>query len=57
MYLVRPDGYVGFADPDASPLKLERYLDSRGLRPLDTPAPRTSPGQSRLADEPTGSGP
>jgi hypothetical protein len=56
MYLVRPDGYVGFADPDASPLKLERYLGSRGLRPLDTPAPRTIPGRSRPVDEPTGSG-
>ena len=57
MYLVRPDGYVGLADPEADPTKLERYLDGRGLRPLDTPAPRTSPGQSRLVDEPTGSGP
>ena len=57
VYLVRPDGYVGFADPDASPLKLERYLDSRGLRPLGTPAPRTIPGQSRPVDEPSGSGP
>jgi len=36
MYLVRPDGYVGLADPEAGPTKLERYLDDRGLRPLTT---------------------
>jgi hypothetical protein len=37
VYLVRPDGYVGLADPEASPAKLGRYLDSRGIRPLNTP--------------------
>jgi len=33
MYLVRPDGYVGLADPDASPAVLERFLNEWGLRP------------------------
>ncbi len=32
VYLVRPDGYVALADPDASASKLEAYLDGRGLR-------------------------
>ncbi len=31
-YLVRPDGYVGFADEDASPGPLEEYLDSHAVR-------------------------
>jgi 2-polyprenyl-6-methoxyphenol hydroxylase-like FAD-dependent oxidoreductase len=34
VYLVRPDGYVGLADPEASPATLERYLDTRCMRPL-----------------------
>ena len=34
VYLVRPDGYVGLADPDAHPAKLENYLDTRGIRTL-----------------------
>jgi 2-polyprenyl-6-methoxyphenol hydroxylase-like FAD-dependent oxidoreductase len=33
VYLVRPDGYVALADPDASASRLEAYLDGRGLRP------------------------
>ena len=37
-YLVRPDGYVGLADPHASATNLERYLDSRGLSPLGSSA-------------------
>ncbi len=32
-YLVRPDGYVGLADPEASATKLAAYLDGRGLEP------------------------
>src|SRR5712671_4370207 len=32
VYLVRPDGYVALADPDASASTLEAYLDGRGLR-------------------------
>jgi len=47
LYLVRPDGYVALADPDADPTKLERYLESRGLRPLNTSETRAIPGQSR----------
>jgi len=31
-YLVRPDGYVGIADPAASAATLERYADERGLK-------------------------
>lgn len=34
VYLVRPDGYVGLADPEGWPGRLERYLDSRRIRPL-----------------------
>src|SRR3954451_24114988 len=40
VYLVRPDGYIGLADAEASPIKLERYLDSRGVRPRATTAER-----------------
>ncbi len=32
LYLVRPDGYIGWADPEASAAKLEWYLDSQGIR-------------------------
>jgi 2-polyprenyl-6-methoxyphenol hydroxylase-like FAD-dependent oxidoreductase len=31
-YLVRPDGYVGLADPNGDPRNLERYLDRRAIR-------------------------
>jgi hypothetical protein len=31
VYLVRPDGYVALADPDASAPRLETYLDERGM--------------------------
>ena len=34
VYLVRPDGYVGLADPAANPASLERYLDTRRVRPM-----------------------
>jgi 2-polyprenyl-6-methoxyphenol hydroxylase-like FAD-dependent oxidoreductase len=30
-YLVRPDGYVALADPEASAAKLQAYLDERGM--------------------------
>jgi len=33
VYLVRPDGYVALADPDASVSRLEAYLDARRVRP------------------------
>ena len=36
VYLVRPDGHIGLADPDASPARLEQYLDTRGVLPLST---------------------
>jgi hypothetical protein len=32
VYLVRPDGYVGLADPRAEPAALGAYLDARGLK-------------------------
>jgi hypothetical protein len=58
VYLVRPDGYVGFADTDASPPNLERYLDGRRIRPLNTALPPpTIPGRGRLMEEPAASGP
>ena len=31
-YLIRPDGHVALADPLHSPARLERYLETRGLR-------------------------
>jgi hypothetical protein len=34
VYLIRPDGYVGFADRDASADYLQQYLTDRQLRPL-----------------------
>jgi hypothetical protein len=34
IYLVRPDGYIGLADADASAASLEIYLDTRLLGPL-----------------------
>jgi hypothetical protein len=33
VYLIRPDGYVALADPDASASRLQAYLDARGLPP------------------------
>jgi hypothetical protein len=39
IYLVRPDGYVGFADDEGSAEKLDRYLDDWRLLPRATPAP------------------
>jgi 2-polyprenyl-6-methoxyphenol hydroxylase-like FAD-dependent oxidoreductase len=39
VYLVRPDGYVGLADPEASPARLERYLDATA-----------APGSAHLGD-------
>ncbi|MDB5458277.1 MAG: FAD-dependent oxidoreductase [Caulobacteraceae bacterium] len=31
VYLVRPDGYLGLADPVGDPVRLTAYLDERGL--------------------------
>jgi 2-polyprenyl-6-methoxyphenol hydroxylase-like FAD-dependent oxidoreductase len=33
LYLVRPDGYVALADPDADPRRVVRYFEQHGLRP------------------------
>lgn len=33
LYVVRPDGYVGFADPEPGAAALDRYLGDRGLLP------------------------
>jgi 2-polyprenyl-6-methoxyphenol hydroxylase-like FAD-dependent oxidoreductase len=38
LYLVRPDGYVGFAAARADVAALAAYLDERGLAPLDNTA-------------------
>lgn len=32
LYLIRPDGYVGLADPDADPERLRGYFRARALR-------------------------
>jgi len=32
LYLIRPDGYVGFAAPEQSAARLATYLDARGVR-------------------------
>jgi len=58
VYLVRPDGYVGLADADAGPAKLERYLDSRGLRPLRGPdLPAILARDHHPSTAPAGTGP
>jgi 2-polyprenyl-6-methoxyphenol hydroxylase-like FAD-dependent oxidoreductase len=31
LYLVRPDGYIAMADPDADPERLGRYFSNRGI--------------------------
>jgi 2-polyprenyl-6-methoxyphenol hydroxylase-like FAD-dependent oxidoreductase len=33
LYLIRPDSYVGLADPTGSPGVVERYITARGLSP------------------------
>jgi hypothetical protein len=39
VYLVRPDGHVALADPNARPSTLERYLDEWKVEPRpDRPA-------------------
>jgi len=43
-YLVRPDGYVALADPEASAARLQAYLDERGVI--------TSSSSSRRAPRP-----
>ncbi len=43
-YVVRPDGYIGLADPEASPATLARYLDACALRPAPRPERRARAG-------------
>lgn len=52
VYPVRPDGYIGSADPGAGPAKLERHLDSRAIRPLNTPGSWAAPARGGPANEP-----
>ena len=45
LYLVRPDGYIAWADATALPARLAAYLDAWDAKPLHTPAGRSdSPG-------------
>jgi hypothetical protein len=37
-YLVRPDGYVGLADPEAKATVTTSYLDARKIAPREVPA-------------------
>ena len=49
VYLVRPDGYVGLAEPCGEAAALGAYLDSRGLNPrgLDGSGPETRSPETR----------
>jgi 2-polyprenyl-6-methoxyphenol hydroxylase-like FAD-dependent oxidoreductase len=47
LYLVRPDGYVALADPDADPQRLRDYFRGRGQGGLVRPASRLT--EQRLA--------
>ena len=38
VYLIRPDGYVGFADRDANAANLQQYLNDRQIRPRERSA-------------------
>lgn len=31
LYLIRPDGYIALADPEAGPEQLRHYFDARGI--------------------------
>jgi 2-polyprenyl-6-methoxyphenol hydroxylase-like FAD-dependent oxidoreductase len=33
LYVIRPDGYVALADPQADAVRLRRYFDERGIKP------------------------
>ena len=35
VYLIRPDGYVGFADRDSNAAKLQQYLSDWQIRPRE----------------------
>jgi 2-polyprenyl-6-methoxyphenol hydroxylase-like FAD-dependent oxidoreductase len=43
LYLVRPDGYVAFAEPNQKPEALERFLQRNGLR-FESEGGRRAPG-------------
>ena len=55
LYLVRPDGYVAVADPNANPAALANYLDRWAVKPRTaaTPAParpaRAKPAPAKAA--------
>jgi 2-polyprenyl-6-methoxyphenol hydroxylase-like FAD-dependent oxidoreductase len=59
LYLVRPDGHVALADPNARPAALERYVDEWSIKPRETsheppvkrPAPKRKAGP-RAAPQP-----
>ncbi len=48
LYLVRPDGYVAWADATALPARLAAYLDTWELKPLGTPAGRGGPSGTMM---------
>jgi hypothetical protein len=35
VYLIRPDGYIGLADPTGDASALEQYLEKHKIRPAD----------------------
>ncbi len=39
VYLMRPDGYVGLADPEGGATAVSSYLDARKIRPMHQRAP------------------
>jgi 2-polyprenyl-6-methoxyphenol hydroxylase-like FAD-dependent oxidoreductase len=45
LYLIRPDGYVALADPDADPERLRQYFKERGIR-YSSRAPRARSTES-----------
>jgi 2-polyprenyl-6-methoxyphenol hydroxylase-like FAD-dependent oxidoreductase len=48
LYVVRPDGYVGFAAPDADAGRLKQYLEARGVASFKSVI-ASSPGQAFAA--------
>ena len=46
LYLVRPDGYVGLADPTRNASTLDRYLHARGLAPGRRQRPPMAPSEA-----------
>jgi len=54
-YLVRPDGYVALADPEASAPKLQAYLDERGVITASSLS-RSAGSSARIPTSETASG-